>query len=187
VSLQPQSLCPVPADTARVAHAAFPKGTRCLRIADALGGAPYDDAAFADLFPVRGQPAEAPARLALATVLQFVEGHTDREAANAVRGRLDWKYALALELTDSRPCAPSTDWSGSARRCARLILESQRAHGVRLVGPVADDPSWQARAGAGFAQADFTVDWERRVATCPAGKPSVVSLLVPAWSWPNVL
>ncbi len=99
MSLQPQPLGPVPAETARVARAAFPKGTLCLRIADALGTL-YQDADFADLFPGRGQPAAAPARVALATVLQFVEGLTDREAADAVRGRLDWKYALALELTD---------------------------------------------------------------------------------------
>ncbi len=100
MSRQPPPLGPVPFDTARVARAAFPTGTRCLRIADALGGAPSDAAAFADRFPVSGQPAEAPARVALATVLPFVEGLTDREAADAVRGQLDWTYALALELTD---------------------------------------------------------------------------------------
>jgi transposase len=51
-------------------------------------------------FPRPGQPAEAPARLALVLVLQFAEGLSDRQAADAVRGRIDWKYALALELTD---------------------------------------------------------------------------------------
>jgi transposase len=38
--------------------------------------------------------------LALVSVLQFVEGLTDRQAADAVRSRLDWKYALSLDLTD---------------------------------------------------------------------------------------
>jgi transposase len=66
---------------------------------DALGTL-YHDEDFADLFPMRGQPAEAPWRLALVTVLQFVEGLPDRQAADAVRSRLDWKYALSLELTD---------------------------------------------------------------------------------------
>jgi hypothetical protein len=33
-------------------------------------------------------------------VLQFVEGLTDRQAADAVRARLDWKYALGLDLSD---------------------------------------------------------------------------------------
>ena len=55
---------------------------------------------FTALFPRRGQPAEAPARLALATILQFAEGLSDRQAAEAVRSRIDWKYVLGLELTD---------------------------------------------------------------------------------------
>ncbi len=58
----------------------------------------YRDQDFADLFSRRGQPAEAPWRLALVTLMQFTEGLTDRQAADAVRGRLDWKYALSLEL-----------------------------------------------------------------------------------------
>src|SRR5262249_39567380 len=48
----------------------------------------------------RGQPAASPARLAWISVLQYVEGLSDRQAAGAVRGRIDWKYALALELDD---------------------------------------------------------------------------------------
>src|ERR671938_556951 len=100
MSLPPQTGYQIPEETQRVARAAFPKGTLCLRIADALG-AIYHDGQFAALFPTRGQPAEAPARLALATILQFVEGLSDRRAAEAVRGRIDWKYALGLELTDT--------------------------------------------------------------------------------------
>jgi hypothetical protein len=60
----------------------------------------FADADFVALFPVRGQPAEAPWRLALVTVLQFVENLSDRRAADAVRARIDWKYALGLEQTD---------------------------------------------------------------------------------------
>ena len=60
----------------------------------------YSDEAFADLFPTHGQPALAPWRLALVTVFQFMEGLTDRQAAEAVGDRLAWKYALSLELTD---------------------------------------------------------------------------------------
>lgn len=99
MSLRPQAPPAVPEETRRVARAAFPKGTLCLRIADALGPV-YQDSQFAALFPRRGQPAEAPGRLALAVALQFVENLTDREAADAVRGRIDWKYALGLALTD---------------------------------------------------------------------------------------
>ena len=64
-----------------------------------MGGI-YRDEEFLSLFATRGQPAEAPWRLALVLVLQTVEGLTDRQAAEAVRGRIDWKYALGLELTD---------------------------------------------------------------------------------------
>ena len=47
-----------------------------------------------------GQPALSPWRLALVTVMQYAENLTDRQAADAVRSRIDWKYALGLELTD---------------------------------------------------------------------------------------
>jgi transposase len=99
MSLRPQPPPPVPDETARVARAAFPQGNTCLLLHDELGTL-FADADFAALYPVRGQPAEAPWRLALVTVLQFVENLSDRQAANAVRARIDWKYALRLELTD---------------------------------------------------------------------------------------
>jgi transposase len=99
MSLQPKPGYEVPEETARVARAAFPQGTLCTRIYDALGTI-FQDADFISLFPVQGQPAEAPVRLALATILQFVEGLSDRGAADAVRSRIDWKYLLCLELTD---------------------------------------------------------------------------------------
>jgi transposase len=50
--------------------------------------------------------------------------------------------------------------------------DSQRQHGVTIVGPMAEDPSWQARSG-GFDKGSFIVDWERRVVTCPAGNQSI--------------
>lgn len=65
-------------------------------------GSFYVDKDFEELFPVKcGQSAISPARLAFITVMQFAEGLTDREAADAVRSRIDWKYALGLKLTDS--------------------------------------------------------------------------------------
>ena len=100
MSLKQQHEFSIPEQTRRVAQAAFPKGCVCLRIADVLGCV-YQDRQFAALFPRRGQPAEAPGRLALVTVLQFMDGLADRQAADAVRARIDWKYALGLELTDA--------------------------------------------------------------------------------------
>lgn len=71
-----------------------------MKMRDELGPI-FDDDTFAHLYPRLGQPAESPARLALITVMQFMENLTDRQAADAVRGRIDWKYALGLELSDS--------------------------------------------------------------------------------------
>jgi transposase len=79
---------PVPPETARVARAAFPKGHRYLRLADALDALFRDDA-FVTLFPTHGQPALRPWRLAFITILQFAEGLSDRQAANAVQSRID--------------------------------------------------------------------------------------------------
>ena len=99
MSLKSLPIPPIPEEIARVAHAVFPRGNVFLQLRDTLG-AIYTDEAFADLFPTHGQPALAPWRLALVTVFQFMEGLTDRQAADAVRDRLAWKYALSLELTD---------------------------------------------------------------------------------------
>lgn len=90
----------IPEETKRVAQAAFPQGSLAMRLRDELGTVYLDDQ-FSDLFPSRGQPAESPAMLALVGVLQFAEGLSDRQAADAVRGRIDWKYALGLDLTDA--------------------------------------------------------------------------------------
>ena len=100
MSYQPRPVSPIPDETRRVAQAAFPTGTLAMDLRDALAGL-YTDQDFADLFPARGQAAECPWRLAVVTILQFLEGLTDRQAADAVRGRIDWKYLLGLELTDT--------------------------------------------------------------------------------------
>ena len=99
MSLKPQKLGAIPEETARVAKAACPKGNLCLTLRDELGTL-FSDEQFVDLFPTRGQPAQAPWRLALVTILQFVENLPDRQAAEAVRNRIDWKYLLGLELTN---------------------------------------------------------------------------------------
>jgi transposase len=89
----------IPQQTIEVARAAFPKGTPYMRMRDELGPI-YTNPEFAQLFPKDGQPAQAPAQLALVSVMQFAEGLSDQQTADAVRARIDWKYALALELTD---------------------------------------------------------------------------------------
>lgn len=92
MSLRPQLVYLVPEETARVARTALPRGHVYLEMYDRLGVI-FHDHAFAALFSSTGQPAEAPVRLALATILQFAEGLSDRQAAHAVRTRVDWKCA----------------------------------------------------------------------------------------------
>jgi transposase len=115
MSMHPQAIGPIPEETVRVARAAFPRGNPYLSMRDQLG-TPYDDEDFAALFSQRGHPAEAPWQLALVCVFQFMEGLSDRQAAEAVRSRIDWKYALGLELAD-----PDFDYSVLSKFRARLL------------------------------------------------------------------
>lgn len=127
MSLKPQMFDPVPDETSRIAKAAFPHGNVYMQMRDAFG-ALYADQAFAPLFSQRGQPGAAPACLALVTVMQFAEGLSDRQAANAVRGHIDWKYALGLELTD-----PGFDASVLSEFRTRLIAGQAEAQLFELM------------------------------------------------------
>ena len=100
MSMRPSPIEPVPEETARIARAAFCKGNLLMRIRDEIGVL-YDDQMFTSLYDARGQLAIAPWRLALVTVFQFLENLSDRQAAEAVRGRIDLKYALSLDLEDA--------------------------------------------------------------------------------------
>jgi transposase len=149
MSLQLRTAFEIPPETRRVALAAFPHGTLCLQLAESLG-ALYTDGRFADLFPRRGQPAEAPGRLAWVTVLQFIENLSDRAAADAVRSRLDWKYLLGLELTD-----PGFDHTVLSEFRTRLIKESGEQ---RLLDELLEQLRAQGllKAGGGRQRTDST-------------------------------
>src|SRR5919199_4403228 len=115
MSLHPEPIGEIPVETARVAHAAFPRGTVITRLRDEFTSL-YEDADFRTLYPARGQPGLPPWRLALVTVFQFLEHLSDRQAADTVRARIDWKYALGLELAD-----PGFHFSVLAEFRARLV------------------------------------------------------------------
>jgi transposase len=118
MTLHPTPASPVPEETVRIALAAVPKGNVYVQMRDVLGSI-YTDEQFADLFAIRGRPVVPPWRLALVTVMQFAEGLSDRQAAEAVRVRIDWKYALGLELAD-----PGFDYSVLCEFRARLLQGS---------------------------------------------------------------
>ena len=100
MSLKPMAIPPVPPETARVARAAFRKGNLYLKLRERVGTIIQDED-FVALFAKDGAPGLPPWRLALVTILQFHEQLSDRQAAEAVRARIDWKYVLSLELTDA--------------------------------------------------------------------------------------
>lgn len=112
---------PVPEATARVARAAFPQGCLALRLRDEFG-ALYQDDDFVELFARIGGPSCSPGMLALVSVLQYAERLSDRAAADAVRARIDWKYALGLELAD-----PGFHYSVLSQFRDRLIAHSREA------------------------------------------------------------
>ena len=100
MTLRPPSLPPVPEMTVAAVQAAFPTGPLSVERRAEFGPL-YADHLFADLSPLSGRPVEvAPWRVALVVVRQSLDGFTDRQAADAVRRYLAWKYTLRLELSD---------------------------------------------------------------------------------------
>ena len=102
MSVQPQPW-PEPSPEIVAAVAAMYRGKRehplPVMVRDQLGEW-LSDEQFAGAYGVRGKPGWPPSRLALVTVFQKAENLTDRQAAEAVRTRIDWKYALGLGLAD---------------------------------------------------------------------------------------
>jgi transposase len=121
MSMRPQPWPEPSEEIAAAVRAMYPKGRVPLPVAirDQLGEL-FTDEAFGAAFAARGKPGWSPGRLALVTVLQMAENLTDRQAAEAVRERISWKYALGMTLTD-----PGFDASVLSEFRARLI-----AHGL---------------------------------------------------------
>jgi transposase len=115
MSLQAEPMFEIPEMTVEIARAAFPQGNVYLTLGDKLGTI-FENDDFADLYPERGQPALSPWRLALVTIMQFRENMSDRQAADAVRSRIDWKYLLGLDLSD-----PGFDFSILSEFRSRLL------------------------------------------------------------------
>src|SRR2546429_8729335 len=115
MSLHPQKLPEIPEETVRIAKILFPKGNTYMWLRDELDVI-YKDEQFKSLYPKSGQLAEQPWRLAIVSVIQYIENYTDRQVAEAVKTRIDLKYALSLELTD-----PGFDFSVLSEFRSRLV------------------------------------------------------------------
>jgi transposase len=141
VSLRPESHQRIPARTVQTARAACPKGTPPMLIRDRLDVL-FEDVEFAGLYSGDGRPGLSPGQLALVSVLQFAENLSDRAAADAVRTRIDWKYALGLELEDpgfdhSVLCefrARLAEQDGAADRLLQVMLDRLREAGLLKAG-----------------------------------------------------
>jgi transposase len=96
-------------------------------IRDELGEL-FADAEFAAAFADRGTPGWSPGRLALVTTLQMAENLTDRQAAEAVRDKISWKYALGLALSDS-----GFDFSILSEFRARIAAHGMAARALDLL------------------------------------------------------
>ena len=160
MSLHPHIIAPVPDETARIAHAAFPKGHPYLTFRDALGTILQDED-FAALFPAWGPPGLPPWRLALVTIMQFRENLADRQAAEAVRARIDWKYLLGLDLTD-----PGFDFSALSD-----LLPMAKARGIPPLGrtpnalPAPQAPAYLPMAKARGITQDLVMGTKRSCTT----------------------
>lgn len=141
MSLKPQAIPDIPPEMVRVVCAVFPKGNIYIHLRDTLGTI-YHDELFADLYPDRGQPTYAPWRLALVTIFQFMENLTDRQAADAVRSRLDWKYALSLELTD-----PGFDHTVLSEFRTRLVALTAEERFLEAVLDLCKERGWLKARG----------------------------------------
>ncbi|GGX56887.1 transposase [Streptomyces noursei] len=161
MSMQSRGLLPVPEQTAVVARAAFPEGSLPIRVRDHLAGV-FADEPFAGAFGVRGAPGLSPAVLSLVTVLQFAENLTDRQAAEAVRDRLSWKYALGRELTDA-----GFDFTVLSKFRARITGHAAWS-GWSSTGwwTTAGRPGWSARAASSVPMPPMS---SPRCGTCRAG------------------
>ncbi len=174
MSLKPQPISPVPKETARVARAAFPKGSAFMRMRDELGVL-WEDEDFSALFPRRGQPALAPWRLALVTVMQFAED------LPRIVTRVDTTPAHLSDVAQTqkvhgdlhrRNLLPKEHMADAGFVDADLLVKSALEHGIDLIGPVRHNVGWQARTEGAYDISRFTIDWEAKKAACPEGKES---------------
>ena len=187
MSLDIQTDWPIPEATATTARAAFPKGNVYMKIRDHLGHL-YEDEEFQSLFRQDcGQNAYSPGQLALVSVMQFAEGLTDRQAADAVRGRIEWKYALGLELTDA-----GFDYSVLSEFRSRLIAGGREAQLLDTLLRACQDQGWLKPKGKARTDSTHVLAAIRKlnqlecVGETLRHALEVLSVVAPEWLLPQV-
>jgi len=123
---RPKAEMCVPAETKPVAEAVFRGRNRYIAAFDRMPQL-FSDEQFDELYSRRGQPGFSPALLSIVTILQFCEGLSDRDAVDAVRSRIDWKYVLCLELEH-----PGFDNSVLSEFRTRLVEGGAENPGLRV-------------------------------------------------------
>jgi len=86
---------------------------------------------------------------------------TDNQMTGAIHGDLA-----------ARNLAPGRHYLDSGYLSAAVVVSALTTWGIALIGPLLADTSAQARAGHGYARADFTVDYGTMTVTCPQGRTS---------------
>ena len=77
------------------------------------------------------------------------------------------------EKLSKKNLLPSKHFVDSGYVNAELLVQSKTLYGVSLEGPVRGISTWQTRNGAGYALANFKINWEHKTVTCPQGKQAV--------------
>src|SRR5215204_3765952 len=143
VSLRPLPW-PEPAEEIVAAVRAVYRGREVplpVAVRDQLGEL-FADEQFAEAFGARGKPGWSPGRLALVTVVQMAENLTDRQAAEAVRDKISWKYALGMALGD-----PGFDASVLSEFRTRLVAHGLEERVLDLLLAVLRDKGLVAAGG----------------------------------------
>jgi transposase len=141
MTLHPEKLPEIPEETARIARILFPNGNRYMWLRDELDMI-YNDEQFTSLYPNIGQLAEQPWRLVIASIIQYMENYTDRQVAEAVKTRIDLKYALSLELTDQ-----GFDFSVLSEFCNRLINSNAEEGILTMLLSICRERGWLKERG----------------------------------------
>jgi transposase len=78
--------------------------------------------------------------------------------------------AVTGDKLAGKDLAPARQYVDSGYLSADLVVSELARHGIALIGPLLADTSAQARAGNGYARADFAIDYAAEAVTCPQGK-----------------